>query len=142
MIDKLISTAIIIIVILLRAVVLDQYYMMLPDNIISHISYGIIWSPVVVVPVSMIVFIICGIKRHIKLLFIIKEYVIFVLAWALYGIFLAVVIIITLTIIYNSSQGPLGLFFDGPLSLSTGALVGTGLWIRKIIKHPVNQQSK
>lgn len=113
----------------MRAVVFDQNYHRLNKHIVSAVLYGIIFSPLIAITTSLITFflVVFLLKRKQRETF--KEYISLSFMWAVYGVGIAFLIIVVLTAIYNSPQGPLGFIIDGPLGLSTGILVGTGLWV-------------
>lgn len=118
-------------VILLRAVVFDQNYQRLNRHIVSAVLYGIIFSPLIAITTSLITFFLTAFLLKRKKREIFKEYLSLSFTWAVYGVGIAFVIIFVLTAIYKSPQGPLGFIIDGPLGLSTGILVGTGLWVKQ-----------
>jgi hypothetical protein len=138
-INKLLPISLIAIVVLLRAVVYDQNYEKLSDHTNMIILKGIFMSPLFAIPMSLIVFLMVSILIKKELTALFKPYFSTVLTWGLSGFGIAVVIIIALTAIYNSPQGPLALIMDGPLAFSAGILVGTGLWTTKIITQQENR---
>jgi len=113
----------------MRAVVFDQNYYRLNKHIASAVLYGIIFSPLIAITTSLITFflVVFLLKRKNRETF--KEYLSLSFMWAVYGVGIAFLIIVVLPAIYNSPQGPLGFIIDGPLGLSTGILVGAGLWV-------------
>ena len=58
------------------------------------------------------------------------------LLWAVIGFAVAFVIMIGLTALYNSPQGPLALILYGPLAISCGMIVGTIRWRIQETKRP------
>jgi len=118
-------------VILFRAVVFDQNYQRLNKHVVSVILYGIIFSPLIAITASLVAFFLTAFLLKRKKREILKEYLSLSFEWAVLGIGIAFVIIVVLTAIYNSPQGPLGFIIDGPLGLSTGILVGAGLWVKQ-----------
>jgi len=131
---KAFPISLIVIVILLRAVVLEQYYTYFNEKTVWLIVKGIFFSPLIAFPASLIVFFFVVRTLNGKVKLMIKEYFSIIGYWALIGLGVAFVVIVTLTIISNSSQGPLALIIDGPLGVSSGILIGTGIWVKQNIK--------
>ena len=61
--------------------------------------------------------------------------------WALAGAGMALVAVIALTAIMNSTQGPLAFIFYGPTGLAIGGVAGTIMWRMSIVKPNLPLQS-
>lgn len=124
--------------VLLLTVVLNQNYQRINTHIVSFLLKVMIFSPLFAIPASLIAFFLAAdlLKKKIREVFM--DYLSLSLTWAVYGAGIAFVLVFLFTVIENSPQGPLAFILYGPLGLSTGILVGTGLWVNK----STNQQSR
>src|SRR5262249_9819106 len=57
-----------------------------------------------------------------------------VILWGMIGFIVAFLVVIFLTALYNSPQGPLALIFYGPLGIAIGEIVGAMKWRIRLAK--------
>ena len=128
---RFIGCAVIASAILIRALVLDVYWYSL------GIDFDLMMAIWYLVPIafasSMIIFLILGLLKKIKLAEQVFDFLCSVVGWALGGIGIASVIVIAISAYYASAQGPFAIiFFDGPLGAGVGTFVGLFMWLLKV----------
>lgn len=93
----------------------------------SLVTLGVV-SPVPVIVLCIVYFVIEVNRMGIAFKLTTGRFLGRVLLWAGIGFAVAFVIVIALTALYNSPQGPLALILYGPLAISCGIIVGTIRW--------------
>ena len=82
---------------------------------------------------NVIIFLILGLSKKIKLADEIFDFLCSVVGWAFGGLGIAAIIIIAISAYYASPQGPFSIIFlDGPLGAGVGTLVGFVMWLLRI----------
>jgi hypothetical protein len=84
----------------------------------------VFWLPSAALLVSLLVFLILVPLKRLKLMQQAIMSLGTIIAWALVGVAIAVLIVMTFTFIENSPQGPLAIIIDAPLGATVGILVG------------------
>ncbi|PYJ69642.1 MAG: hypothetical protein DME76_08325 [Verrucomicrobia bacterium] len=128
---RIIGCTLISLAILMRAVVLEAHPPSPPLE--DYLVMGI-W---VLVPMafllSIIVFLILGLLKKIRLAEQFFDFFCSVFGWALGGLGIASAVVIAISAYYASPQGPFSIIFlDGPLGVGLGTLVGFVMWLLKI----------
>lgn len=118
--------------VLLSSVLLTQNYQRINTHILSFFVKVMIFSPLFVIPASIITFFHTAhlLKKRISEAFM--SYLSLSLRWAVYGVGIAFVLVIFFSIIEPSPQTPLAFILYGPLGLSAGILVGICLWYKSV----------
>ena len=91
------------------------------------VTLGVV-SPVPVLVLCVLYFIVEVNRMHIGFKLTTGRFLGRVLLWATIGFAIAFVVVIALTALYNSPQGPMALILYGPLAVSCGIVVGTIKW--------------
>ena len=107
-----------------------------------NVLKGMVYSPLFVLPSCIVYFLL---ERFVREPSRTKESArIFAKAlvlWALAGAGVALVGVVVVTAIMNSTQGPLAFMFYGPAGLAVGGIAGTVLWRISIVKPNFPVQS-
>ena len=128
---RIVGCTVIFSTVLTRALVLE-FYISSPD-IINYLWMGILFLAPVAFLLSVIVFLILGLLKKIKLAEQSFDFLCSVVGWVLGGIGIASVIIFAISAYTHGSQAPFALiFFDGPLGAGVGTVVGFVMWLLKV----------
>ncbi len=95
----------------------------------------LIWSPVYAVVICLALLAYEKRRRRIDLL----TYLSYLVVGGLFGLLAAFAIVVLLTVIHSSPQGPLLLVFYGPSGLAVGMVLGTIRWMVKLRSATYNQ---
>jgi len=138
---QIIGCTVIFSTVLIRALVLE-FYIDLPD-IINYLWMGILFLVPVAFLLSVIVFLILGLLKKIKLAEQTFDFLCSVAGWALGGGGIASLIAIAIRAYYNSPQGPFSIIFlDGPLGAGVGTVVGFVMWLLRLRDTEVSKKFK
>ena len=130
-IRRIIGCTVICSAILIRVFVLEAHPP--PPNVEDYLYMGIWFLAPVAFVLSVIVFLILGLLKKIKLAEQSFDFLCSVVGWALGGIGIASVIIFAISAYNHGSQAPFALiFFDGPLGAGVGTVVGFVMWLLKV----------
>jgi energy-coupling factor transporter transmembrane protein EcfT len=88
------------------------------------------FSPVLTAAACILYFIVVVLRRGYRFKFTVGRFLSRVLLWAAAGFAIAFACVMVVTAIYDSPQGPLTLFWYGPVAISVGIIVGTVMWRR------------
>ena len=131
LIRRIIGCTVIFSAILIRVFVLDVYVN--SPAVIDFLIMGIWFLAPVAFLLSIIVFLILGLLKKIKLAEQSFDFLCSVVGWALGGVGIASVIIFVISAYTHGSQSPFALiFFDGPLGAGVGTVVGFVMWLLKV----------
>lgn len=128
---RIIGCTLIFLAILIRVVVLESHPP--PPNIEDSLVIGIwLLTPVAFV-LSIVAFLTLGLLKAINLREESLGYLRSLVGWTLGGFGIASIIIVAISLYYDSPQAPFSIIFlDGPLGAGLGTIVGFIMWLLRI----------
>ena len=93
-----------------------------------------IGSPVIVTTMCAAFYVIEMLRTGIGFKYTLETFLRYLIQWGMIGFGVAFLVVLFLTAIYNSAQGPLALIFYGPLGIAIGELLGVMQWRLKVAK--------
>ena len=115
----------------LRACVLEAYPP--PQKIEFYFVPGVWFLAPVALFLSIIVFLGLSLLKKIRMGEQFIDFLCSVVGWTLGGFGIATMIIIVISVYYDSLQGPFSIIFlDGPLGAGVGTFVGFVMWLLKL----------
>jgi hypothetical protein len=128
---RIIGFTVIASVVLIRALVLEVYIH--SSDIVNYLWMGILFLAPVAFLVSVILFLIFGLTKRINLADQTFDFLCSVVGWTFGGFGIASIIVMAISLYYDSPQGPFSIIFlDGPLGLGVGTVVGFVMWLLKV----------
>jgi hypothetical protein len=115
-----------------RVIELESLLMNIAWNLIT---LGVV-SPVPVLVLCVLYFVVEVDRMHIGFKLTTGRFLGRILLWAAIAFAIAFVVVIALTALYNSPQGPFALILYGPLAISCGIVIGTVRWCMQEAKRP------
>jgi hypothetical protein len=128
---KIIGCTAISLVVLMRACVLEAHPP--PQNVEFYLISGVWFLAPVAFFLSIIALLSLALFKKIRLAEQSFDFFCSVVGWTLGGLGIAAIIIIVVSVYYDSPQGPFSIIFlDGPLGAGVGTVVGFVMWLLKL----------
>ena len=128
---RTVGCAVITLAVIIRAFFLEAHPP--PRNVEFYMIIGIWALAPAAFLVSVIIYLFLGLSKIINLAEQYLNFLFSIFGWALGGLAIASLIIISGSAYYASPQGPFSIiFFDGPLGTGVGIIVGVIMWLLKL----------